>query len=53
MNALQNLHTHTDCCDGSDAPEQMIQAAIQKGFGGIGFSAHSYISCTPHLTNAR
>lgn len=47
MNALQNLHTHTTYCDGIDTPEQMIQAAIEKGFGGIGFSGHSYMFYSP------
>ena len=40
---LQNLHTHTTYCDGADTPEQMILAAIEKGFGSIGFSGHSYM----------
>ena len=42
-NYLQNLHTHTTYCDGADTLEQMIIAAIDKGFGGIGFSGHSYM----------
>lgn len=40
---LQNLHTHTNYCDGIDTPEQVIISAIEKGFGGIGFSGHSYM----------
>lgn len=44
MNTLQNLHTHSTFCDGKDTPEQMVKAAIQKGFGAIGFSGHSYMS---------
>ena len=40
---LQNLHTHTSYCDGADTPEQMILAAIKKGFDSIGFSGHSYM----------
>ena len=47
MNTLQNIHTHTIYCDGTDTPEQMIQAAIGKGFGGIGFSGHSYMFYSP------
>ena len=39
----QNLHTHTTYCDGIDTPEQMVLAAIEKGFDGIGFSGHSYM----------
>lgn len=49
-NTLQNLHTHTVYCDGKNTPEQVVLAAIDKGFGSIGFSAHSYITCAPHLT---
>lgn len=40
---LQNLHTHTSYCDGIDTPEQIVLDAIEKGFGGIGFSGHSYM----------
>ena len=43
MNTLQNLHTHTIYCDGKDTPEQMIQYALEKGFGSLGFSGHSYM----------
>ena len=42
MKLLQNLHTHTRYCDGRDTPEEMIKAAIEKGFESIGFSGHSY-----------
>lgn len=42
MKPIQNLHTHSTYCDGKDTPEQMIQAAIAKGFKSIGFSGHSY-----------
>lgn len=42
MKPIQNLHTHSTYCDGKDTPEQMIQAAIEKGFKSIGFSGHSY-----------
>lgn len=47
MNNLQNLHTHTTYCDGIDTPEQMIKAALQKGFDSIGFSGHSYMFYSP------
>ena len=47
MNTLQNLHIHTTYCDGKDTPEQVICAAIEKGFGGIGFSGHSYMFYSP------
>ena len=41
----QNLHTHTTFCDGKSTPEQLVLAAIEKGFSSIGFSSHSY---NPH-----
>ena len=37
-----NFHTHTTFCDGKDTPEQMVLAAIQKGFSALGFSGHAY-----------
>lgn len=43
MEYLQNLHTHSTYCDGKDTPEEMILAAIRKGFFSIGFSSHSYM----------
>ena len=43
MKNLQNLHTHTNYCDGKDTPEEMILTAIDKGFDSIGFSGHSYM----------
>lgn len=36
-----NYHTHTTWCDGRDTPEEMIEAAIARGFGEIGFSSHA------------
>lgn len=38
-----NFHTHTYYCDGKDSPEEMVLAAIDKGFTSIGFSSHSYL----------
>lgn len=43
MNTLQNLHQHTTFCDGKNTAEEVVLAAIEKGFGGIGFSGHSYV----------
>lgn len=37
-----NLHTHTVFCDGQNTPEEMVLAAIGKGFDQLGFSGHSY-----------
>lgn len=35
-----NFHTHSTWCDGRNTPEEMILAAIEKGFGTLGFSSH-------------
>lgn len=43
MNTLQNLHQHTTFCDGKNTPEEIVLAAIEKGFGSIGFSSHCYM----------
>ena len=37
-----NYHTHTTFCDGKNTPEQIVQAAIEKGMDAIGFSGHGY-----------
>ena len=39
---VQNLHTHTNFCDGLDTPEELVLSAIEKGFSSIGFSGHSF-----------
>ncbi|MBO7613374.1 MAG: PHP domain-containing protein, partial [Treponema sp.] len=36
-----NYHTHSTFCDGKNTPEQIVQVALQKGFGALGFSSHS------------
>ncbi len=38
---LQNLHTHTNMCDGKNSPEEMIVEAMKFGFDSLGFSGHS------------
>ena len=38
-----NFHTHCNLCDGSNTPEEMVKAAIDKGFTALGFSSHSYL----------
>lgn len=35
-----NFHTHTYFCDGKDSPEDMVIAAMAKGFTVLGFSGH-------------
>lgn len=41
-NTLQNLHTHSTYDDGADTLEELTLTAIEKGFGGLGFSVHGY-----------
>ena len=36
-----NYHTHTTFCDGKNSPKEIAEAAVQKGFGILGFSSHS------------
>lgn len=44
-----NIHTHTKFCDGKNTPEEMVIAAIEKGFTTLGFSAHSFVDyATPY-----
>lgn len=35
-----NVHTHTNFSDGRDSVEQMVQAALERGFVSLGFSDH-------------
>lgn len=37
----RDYHIHTNLCDGKDTPEDMVLAAINKGFETLGFSGHS------------
>jgi histidinol-phosphatase (PHP family) len=39
--AFANLHSHTHYCDGTDAPETYLQAALEAGLVGYGFSGHA------------
>lgn len=39
---LANFHTHTVFCDGKNTPQEIVKAAIEKGFSSIGFSGHGY-----------
>ncbi|MGN0853489.1 MAG: histidinol-phosphatase [Kiritimatiellia bacterium] len=36
-----NFHTHTTWCDGKNTPEEMVHAALEKGFSVLGFSSHA------------
>ena len=50
MTVKQNLHTHSVYCDGCDTIEEMIISAIDKGFGSIGFSSHSFVPNSTYHT---
>jgi histidinol-phosphatase (PHP family) len=39
-----DLHVHTVFSDGKNTPEEMVNAAIDRGMDAIGFSDHSYTS---------
>ncbi|MBO4759238.1 MAG: histidinol-phosphatase [Spirochaetaceae bacterium] len=47
-----NLHTHTKFCDGKNTAEEMVLAAIEKGFDVLGFSAHSLHPLDPMFYSA-
>ncbi len=38
---MTNYHTHCRFCDGAATAEEMVIAAIEKGFAELGFSSHS------------
>ena len=38
----QNLHTHSTFSDGENTCEEIVLAAIRKGFASVGFSEHAY-----------
>ena len=40
-----NIHTHTRFSDGRDSAEDMVRAAIDRGFTSLGFSDHGF---APH-----
>ena len=37
---LSCVHTHTNFCDGKDAPEVLVKRALELGFVSLGFSSH-------------
>jgi len=47
---MQNLHTHTTYVDGKLSAEEMIHAAIEKGFDSLGFSEHAHVIFDEHYS---
>ena len=45
MKSLYNFHTHTQYVHGDNTAEEMVLAAIGKGFVALGFSEHGYLDC--------
>ncbi len=41
MMLRSDAHMHTTLCDGKNTPEEMVRAAIAKGFHTMGFSHHT------------
>lgn len=39
--ARSNAHTHTQFCDGKSTAEEVVQAALARGFVSLGFSSHA------------
>ena len=39
-----NFHIHSIYCDGADTINEMVEAAIEKGFTDLGFSGHGFTS---------
>lgn len=39
---LANFHTHTVFCDGKNTVDEVVKAALEKGFSAVGFSAHGF-----------
>lgn len=44
-----NFHTHTSFCDGKRTAEDMVLAAIEKGFNVLGFSSHCIHPLNPEF----
>ncbi len=42
MLMLANYHVHSTFCDGKQTPEEIVRAAVERGFSAIGFSSHGH-----------
>ncbi|MCR4579230.1 MAG: histidinol-phosphatase [Treponema sp.] len=47
-----NMHTHSTWCDGKNTAEEMLLAAIKKGFDLLGFSSHCFHPLDPAFYEA-
>ena len=47
MQLRANAHTHTVYCDGKNTPEEMVQAALERGFVSLGFTIHGWTPYEP------
>ncbi|MBQ8432962.1 MAG: histidinol-phosphatase [Clostridia bacterium] len=47
MITLQNLHTHSQWCDGKNGVEELLLNAMEQGFDSVGFSGHSPMFYAP------
>ena len=45
MTVLSGIHNHSVFSDGKNTPEEMAQAAVEKGFVSFGISDHSFTFC--------
>ncbi len=46
---LADYHVHSTFCDGKNTPEEMVQAALQKGLVRLGFSGHGHTDFDPRF----
>ena len=49
MSTKANFHTHSKFCDGKNTAEEMVLAAIDKGFTVLGFSGHCIHPMNPEF----
>ena len=49
MSLKANFHTHSLFCDGKNTAEEMVLAAIEKGFDTLGFSSHCFYPLNPEF----
>ncbi len=47
-----DLHIHTVHSDGKNTPEEMVRAALERGFTTLGFSDHAYVDTQTYCMKA-